>query len=34
MRRYQELAFRVAYLVLGSASEAEDASQEAFVKAY
>ena len=34
VRRYQELAFRVAYVITGSASEAEDAAQEAFVKAY
>ena len=32
--RYQEVAFRAAYLVLGTAPEAEDAVQEAFVKAY
>jgi RNA polymerase sigma factor (sigma-70 family) len=32
--RHQELAFRVAYLVIGDAAEAEDAVQEAFVKAY
>ena len=32
--RYQELAFRTAYLVAGGAAEAEDAAQEAFVKAY
>ena len=30
----QVLAFRTAYLVLGDAGEAEDAAQEAFVKAY
>jgi RNA polymerase sigma factor (sigma-70 family) len=34
VRRYQELAFRVAYLITGDAAEAEDAAQEAFVKAY
>jgi len=34
VRRYQELAFRVAYVITGSASDAEDAAQEAFVKAY
>ena len=34
VQRYQEIAFRVAYLVLGDAAEAEDAGQEAFVKAY
>jgi RNA polymerase sigma factor (sigma-70 family) len=32
--RYQEIAFRTAYLVLGDAAEAEDATQEAFVNAY
>jgi len=31
---HQQLAFRVAYLVTGSATEAEDAAQEGFVKAY
>jgi RNA polymerase sigma factor (sigma-70 family) len=31
---HQEVAFRTAYLVLGDAAEAEDAAQEAFVKAY
>lgn len=34
MRRYQEAAFRAAVLVLRDAAEAEDATQEAFVKAY
>ena len=34
MRRYQEVAFRTAYLVTREAGEAEDAAQEAFVKAY
>src|SRR5947209_5976739 len=34
VRRYQELAFRTAYLITGVAAEAEDAAQEAFVKAY
>ena len=34
MRGYQEVAFRTAYLITGDASEAEDATQEAFVKAY
>jgi RNA polymerase sigma-70 factor (ECF subfamily) len=32
--RYQEAAFRAAYLVLRDAPEAEDAAQDAFVKAY
>lgn len=31
---HQAAAFRVAYLVLGSAADAEDSAQEAFVKAY
>lgn len=30
---HQEVAFRTAYLVIGDAAEAEDATQEAFVKA-
>lgn len=34
VRRYQDVAFRTAYLVVGDAAEAEDAAQEAFVKAY
>ena len=34
MRRYQEPAFRAAYLVLRDAPEAEDAAQDAFVKAF
>lgn len=34
VQRYQEVAFRTAYLVAGDAAEAEDAAQEAFVKAY
>ena len=34
VRRYQELAFRVAYTITGSADEAEDAAQEGFVRAY
>jgi len=34
VRRYQALATRAAYLILGDAAEAEDAAQEAFVKAY
>jgi len=32
--RYQEAAFRAAYLVLRDAAEAEDAAQEALMKAY
>jgi RNA polymerase sigma-70 factor, ECF subfamily len=34
VRAYQEVAFRTAYLITGDALEAEDAAQEAFVKAY
>lgn len=31
---HQEMVFRVAYLIVGDAAEAEDAAQEAFVKAH
>ena len=31
---YQGIAFRTAYLLTGSAADAEDAAQDAFVKAY
>ena len=34
MRIHQAAAFRTAYLITGDASDAEDAAQEAFVKAY
>src|SRR5215212_8520239 len=34
VRGYQEVAFRTAYLITGDASEAEEATQEALVKAY
>lgn len=34
VRRYQGVCFRTAYLVAGGAAEAEDAVQEAFVKAF
>lgn len=34
VRRYQDDAFRAAYLILRDAAEAEDAAQEAMVKAY
>ncbi len=34
VRRYQQVAFRTAYVITGSAADAEDAAQEAFVKAY
>ena len=34
VHRYQGLAHRVAWLITGESQEAEDAAQEAFVKAY
>ncbi|HYL71657.1 MAG TPA: sigma-70 family RNA polymerase sigma factor, partial [Candidatus Dormibacteraeota bacterium] len=34
VQRYQQMAFRVAYAITGSAAEAEDAAQEGMVKAY
>lgn len=34
VRQYQNVAFRVAYLIAGSAQEAEDAAQEGFLRAY
>jgi len=34
VHRYQGIAFRTAYVVAGGAADAEDAAQEAFVKAY
>src|SRR5260370_42261789 len=34
VQRYQQMAFRTAYVITGSAAEAEDAAQEGFVKAY
>jgi len=34
VQRYTELAFRTAYLTAGSAAEAEEAAQDAFVKAH
>ncbi len=34
IQRYQEVAFRTAYHITHDAGEAEDATQEAFVKAY
>ena len=34
VQRYQQIAFRTAYLITGSAAEAEDATQDAFIKAY
>jgi RNA polymerase sigma-70 factor (ECF subfamily) len=34
VRRYQDLAFRTAFLITGDAGDAEDATQSAFLKAY
>lgn len=34
VQMYQGIAFRTAYLIAGTAADAEDAAQEAFVKAY
>src|ERR1041385_5262943 len=34
VRTYQGLAFRTAYLLTGSAADAEEAAQDGFVKAY
>jgi RNA polymerase sigma factor (sigma-70 family) len=34
VQRYQQLAFRTAYVITRSAADAEEAAQEAFVKAY
>jgi DNA-directed RNA polymerase specialized sigma24 family protein len=34
VRNHEAAAFRTVYLITGDASEAEDAAQEAFVKAY
>ena len=34
VERYEDLAYRGAYLVVRNAADAEDAAQEAFVKAY
>ena len=34
VRTHQDVAFRTAWLVTGSAAEAEDAAQDAFVKAW
>jgi RNA polymerase sigma factor (sigma-70 family) len=34
VRRYQDHAFRLAYVITGSAADAEDAAQEGFVRAY
>jgi RNA polymerase sigma-70 factor (ECF subfamily) len=34
VRRHQEPVFRLAYLILGEAADAEDAAQETFIRAY
>ncbi len=34
VHRYQQVAFRIAYVITGSAADAEEAAQDAFVKAY
>jgi RNA polymerase sigma-70 factor (ECF subfamily) len=34
VRMYQEIAFRIAYLLAGSAADAEEAAQDGFVKAF
>ena len=34
MRAYQGIAFRTAYVIAGDASDAEEAAQDGFVKAY
>jgi len=34
VREHESLAFRTAFVITGDAAEAEDAAQEAFVKAY
>jgi RNA polymerase sigma factor (sigma-70 family) len=34
VRDHEEIAFRIAYVICGSAADAEEAAQEAFVKAY
>jgi RNA polymerase sigma factor (sigma-70 family) len=34
VQRHQEIAFRTAYLVTGSAADAEEAAQDGFVKAF
>ena len=34
IRRHQEVAFRAAYAICADAAEAEDAAQEAFIKAH
>ena len=34
VRQYQEPVFRLAYLILGDAADAEDVAQETFIRAY
>jgi RNA polymerase sigma factor (sigma-70 family) len=34
VRQYQDIAFRTAYMITRSATDAEDATQDAFIKAY
>ena len=34
VQRYQQVAFRTAYVITGSTADAEDAAQDAFVKAF
>jgi RNA polymerase sigma-70 factor (ECF subfamily) len=34
VQRYQQVAFRTAYVITGSSAEAEDAAQDGFIKAY
>jgi RNA polymerase sigma-70 factor, ECF subfamily len=34
VRHYQQVAFRTAYMITGSAAEAEDAAQDGFMKAF
>lgn len=34
VERYQEVAFRAAYLIVRDAAAAEDVAQDAFVRAY
>lgn len=34
VRRYQEIAYRTAYLIVGDADEARDAAQEGFLRAH
>ena len=34
VQRYQQVAFRTAYMITGSGAEAEEAAQDGFVKAF